>query len=197
MPFRDGAVLGGFLTLLGYLALLMYTIEEGFNAIKDRRYEYIRKDYYWPDSVVYQHPANLEKYNDSINFMVGVSHQEENFDVFNNSYFDIVAYRFEHNHKLNDGAIAMLTQVKGSKLKRCNREYLLNFIMEDAIDWYPDPLCLENPGDFSLNGNWFKDEFRTLAIAVVECQPTNGKFCNSTEEIKTWFGKNNIYFVNQ
>lgn len=95
-PFRNGAVLGGILRLIGYAFLVAYGIDESLQVIYHRKYDYHKREYYWSEAKLAQHPANLGKYNDSMNFAFGVSHREKDFDIFNNSYVEPIAYVFEH-----------------------------------------------------------------------------------------------------
>ena len=48
-----------------------------------------------------------------------------------------------------------------------------------------------------MSGNWFHDEYSMLAIGIAECQPVNGKFCNSSSEIATWLSERPNFFISQ
>ena len=72
--------------LTGYLAFRIYMIE------KTNEYGYTQKDSTLTVEQMNNLNVTLGRYNDSLNFIFGLSMLPANFDILNNPYFEFLGY---------------------------------------------------------------------------------------------------------
>ena len=93
---------------------------------------------------------NLEKFDNSLNFIFGLSGEDvykDDFDILNNPYVRFVGLettdldnRFSEKYEF----------------EICTDEYLERFIPEHAMydEWYDQPLCFKNRSDVTIKNSW-------------------------------------------
>lgn len=130
-----------------------------------------------------------------MNFAYGFASLPQDFDVNNNAYVEFDAYIFESS---DAGGPPLLKKVEGTELELCDHKKLKNWIKSNSLEmFYNKALCLKDPKNLSLKGNWHKAHWRMLAFTMSECRPVNGKVCKSSEEIREWIAKHPTFFVAQ
>lgn len=76
-------------------------------------------------------PINFAQFNSSANFIFGLA--DETFDLLNNPYIRVNAYRMREDFLLKDS--------EKIKMRKCTVDDLTAFMSELAASYYPNSLC--------------------------------------------------------
>lgn len=77
-------------------------------------------------------------------------------------------------------------------LRKCNINDLSVFMPAEITRYYPNSLCIADPGSVEINGNWFNKQFKSIQIMIEECV---GLGCKTRDEIATFMRNNLFYFI--
>lgn len=75
----------------------------------------------------------MERFENSLNFIVGVVNSDPNFDILNNPYIEYKAHQI-HNGPNGESGI---TVTNSHELIICPAEQKSRFILEKNFGWYP------------------------------------------------------------
>lgn len=134
----------------------------------------------------------LGKFNNSMNFALGLAGADivnGETDILNNPYVEFNAYSMTSSLVLSHDY----------ELEVCPEEYLLRFMKNNTIPWYPQALCFKRLDTVSINKNWFESNANFPAVGMSYCRNTtaNGDWCKSKDEIDDWLKNHPEYFSYQ
>lgn len=195
MKFRDGTITGGLLTLAGYTVMLIYTVYVINQSILSKDYTFVVKEIKLSeDSPLMKQAVALSDYNNSLNFAVGIAHDEPGFDILDNEYVEFVAYEFI---KQETNEQSVLKKPRILELEKCKSAELDRYMPPATRSWYPNPLCIKNRHAVMLMGNYYMSDYIKIAIAVHPCKATATKQCKSKAEIDDFVENHPFFFVSQ
>ena len=112
-------------------------------------------------------------------------------DWFNNPYIAIEAIVIDQT---------MWTSGKSHSLKirYCTQTDLLKFMSEEATNYYPNSICLDDSTHLHMLNSWYADVWENIQFIITACdQSTYQGTCKTEEEIDQFLRNNIFYFVTQ
>lgn len=144
------------------------------------------------------HDVNLGHFNNSMNFIFGLTGsdlkpgpngEDPQIDIENNPYVKWVGL------ERKDGRVFYSSY----QFEKCKRDFLNRFVLDHAVDWYPQPLCFKDRDNVEILNSWMYEEYSFPVVTLAYCRNTteNQNWCKSHEEIHEWLKHHVQYFTHQ
>jgi hypothetical protein len=126
----DGSnVFGGFISLVIYFILFIYFIMRVRRVIVMRENEFDTRDVFYSPEEMEEQQMTLGKYDNSLNFMWGLSGGDmgnDDMDIFNNPYIEYHAYERTGGRNFYEKY----------ELGPCSEDFRRIFLKESQLNWY-------------------------------------------------------------
>ena len=163
---------GSFFSLITIGILFAFTFVEVRKMIVRDKKDYSVGTYSY--SVDTLGEIEMKDYNATFDFIIGVQNNQYDFDIIDNKYIYV-----EANRALTGWNTEPNTDIK---MRKCNQKEL----KAAYGDWASNninSMCLDNPDDLKIKGNWDRPEYKVPYFMIVECRNTTEKVCASPSEI--------------
>ena len=183
------------MVFLGFIALLAYYSRRLQLIYWQREHSYNWKELAYSVEEMNDMDVTLGRYNNSFNFITGMSELPQHFDILNNPYIEYKAYSAKKS--LTGSSNMEFDEVY--ELEVCAQEFVDQFIERSVQTWYEQPLCFKNRDQVRIINDWTYDYFDFPTINVVHCKNSteNDSWCKSIEDIDQFLSKHPEYFVRQ
>lgn len=135
--------------------------------------------------------VNFGRFNNSINFIFGLTTIGGTFDILNNPYVDFLGL------ELTEGEAHMVREKY--ELGICPASHMEKFMKPHSVGWYEQPLCFKDRDNVTIKNNWFMRGHAFPVIAIAYCKNTteNGNWCKSWDETDEMLRTHPAYFAHQ
>ena len=118
--YQAGSIFGGVLTLIGCIIIASQVCVRFLQISRMNEHTSVKEETVAPDYSDERLDLKLSNFEDSFNFIIGMQlkdDDEEDFDILDNKYFEVVAYE-----AFSSESGAVLLEEK-YELERCSTEY--------------------------------------------------------------------------
>ena len=114
------------MTFIGFIALFSYFAARLKMIYKDNEHSFNQMEVSFTEAELHDMNITLGKFNNSLNFVTGISYLPEGFDILNNPYVSFRALERTGGRVFYDKY----------ELEICSDDHLRHFLPEHALGWY-------------------------------------------------------------
>ena len=97
--------------------------------------------------------VTLGKYNNSMNFIFGLTSLPDDFDINNNPYVEYISVQISKNKNPNSTAGHLMERMY--EFESCTEDLKSRFMEPHMYFAYDQPLCHKNRDSVVVQSNWF------------------------------------------
>ena len=180
---------GGLMTVLGCIGLVVVMVIRLDSIYVHRANDFTQQEFTYSETEMSNLNVTFGNFNDSMNFVFGLTALPEGFDILNNPYVQFMGL------SMHPGVDHMIQE--SYELGICDDDHQDKFLKPHTRIWYNQPLCFKNRDNVTVLNNWFMKEHAFPTIGIVYCKNTteNYNWCKSKDEVDTFLGTHPSYFA--